>query len=392
MPTPIDYTWPAVILWIGFYQSLMLAPVLWVRRGENQLANRLLAVFIALMGVRLLGLLGQEALENWPAAVQAELINPLIFLYGPLFYFYLRAFLERKFRFRRVHLWHLAPVLLPAIGLWWLPESMLSPAGVQAALVRHDPYLGVFLFSRLVFGLAFLGYLFWGLRLIWRFRRRVQEEASFSEDVHLRWLVFLAGVLLLPFFSVLLAVVAHGPPSGPGMALRMVAPYPAYAVSLMMVILALVTMTKPEVLNGLPEVLKVEDEDALEPPRYESSALTEEQKARYLARLETHMAEAQPYLDPLLTLSSLADQLGLNNKYLSQVINEKREQHFLDFINGYRIARAQELLRSPAYAHYTIVAISYEVGFKSKSAFYTAFKKKVGMTPSDWRKVPSEAS
>lgn len=390
MPASISYTWPAVILWIGLYQSLVLVPVLLFRRGENQLANQLLAGFIGLMGCRLVSVitLSGNLSPMWEAWI--SLINPVTFLYGPIFYFYVRAFLERNFQFRKVHLWHLLPmggaIFMYLLAVTGLIDEPLAPPVPPPPLPHRDVPI-VFFTIRLIYGLMFLGYLVLGIRLIVRFRRRVREEASFSEAIHLRWLSFLAAVLLLPLASVLLTALAfYPPPASPSVKFISLAPYPAYGVALTICIFAVITFLKPEVLEGLPEALKVEDEDDLAPKRYESSALTEDQKQRYLRQLQTHMDKAKPYLHQELTLSMLADQLKINNKYLSQVINEKLEQNFLDYINGYRVARAQELLLDQGYQHYTVVAIAHEVGFKSKSAFYTAFKKQTDMTPSAWRK------
>ena len=44
------------------------------------------------------------------------------------------------------------------------------------------------------------------------------------------------------------------------------------------------------------------------------------------------------------------------------------------------------MLADPAKKHYSILAVSEEVGFNSKSAFNTAFKKHANMTPSEFRK------
>ncbi|MEL6843420.1 MAG: helix-turn-helix domain-containing protein, partial [Bacteroidota bacterium] len=60
--------------------------------------------------------------------------------------------------------------------------------------------------------------------------------------------------------------------------------------------------------------------------------------------------------------------------------------NFMDFINGYRIEEAQKMLRAPRFGHYTIVAIAQEVGFRSRSAFYAAFKKISGQTPTEYKR------
>jgi hypothetical protein len=56
---------------------------------------------------------------------------------------------------------------------------------------------------------------------------------------------------------------------------------------------------------------------------------------------------------------------------------------FTSFINEYRVNKAKILLKEKH--NYTILAIGLEIGFKSKSAFNTAFLRFTGVTPSDYK-------
>ena len=58
--------------------------------------------------------------------------------------------------------------------------------------------------------------------------------------------------------------------------------------------------------------------------------------------------------------------------------------NFYDFINGYRLAYAEELLRS-AECNLSQEDIAQQVGFNSISTFRRAFQKKYGMTPKKYR-------
>jgi AraC-like DNA-binding protein len=64
-------------------------------------------------------------------------------------------------------------------------------------------------------------------------------------------------------------------------------------------------------------------------------------------------------------------------------------KHFFDFINEYRINDAKKLLKDPTKKEITVLEILYQVGFNSKSSFYTAFKKATNQTPTAYRKSVS---
>ncbi|TSE04475.1 helix-turn-helix domain-containing protein [Aquimarina algiphila] len=103
-------------------------------------------------------------------------------------------------------------------------------------------------------------------------------------------------------------------------------------------------------------------------------------------RLLIFMKKEEPYLDATLTLQKLAEQLGLPNRTLSVLINHNLNQRFFDFINQFRIEKAKKMLLNSNNAKLTIQQIMYDVGFNSKSSFYTAFKKETGVTPSEYKK------
>jgi AraC-like DNA-binding protein len=65
---------------------------------------------------------------------------------------------------------------------------------------------------------------------------------------------------------------------------------------------------------------------------------------------------------------------------------------FYDLINRYRVAKAQELLRSPTAAHLNLLGVAMESGFKSKSVFNEVFKKNTGLTPSQFRSTKTTGS
>ncbi len=100
--------------------------------------------------------------------------------------------------------------------------------------------------------------------------------------------------------------------------------------------------------------------------------------------LQKLMDEDRLYLNSRLKLSDLADHLNTNTTYLSMVINEMTRDNFCNYLNHLRIKEAQKLLREPGYKNLTIEAIAQAVGFNSKSAFNSAFKKHLSITPREY--------
>jgi AraC-like DNA-binding protein len=121
--------------------------------------------------------------------------------------------------------------------------------------------------------------------------------------------------------------------------------------------------------------------------KYSKSQLKDDEKATFMKNLKELMETEKYFLTPSITVQDIANKLNTNSKYISQVINELYGQNFLDFVNSYRIEEAKKMFSDPRYKGYSILGISLESGFTSKSAFNAAFKKFTNGTPSDYKKA-----
>lgn len=101
----------------------------------------------------------------------------------------------------------------------------------------------------------------------------------------------------------------------------------------------------------------------------------------YLNKLLAYLEEEQPYLDPVISLRSLAHHIRIHPNQLSWLINNKVGKNFNGFINSYRVEYFKQLATDPANAHISLIGLAFESGFNSKTVFNTYFKKEVGMTP-----------
>jgi len=117
--------------------------------------------------------------------------------------------------------------------------------------------------------------------------------------------------------------------------------------------------------------------------KYANSSLSD--SSELFEKIKILANEEKLYLDFDLKLNTVAEKLGYSIHHISQAINQNTQMSFRDFINSFRIEEAKKKLREPRPA--TIFAISLDVGFNSKAAFYTAFKKNTQMTPTEFKKL-----
>lgn len=84
------------------------------------------------------------------------------------------------------------------------------------------------------------------------------------------------------------------------------------------------------------------------------------------------------YADPDLTIVKIAEECNMNTNYLSRAFKEQAGEGLLNYINGYRITKAIELMKQEGM---TQSRISELVGFTNVRTFQRAFKKFEGTSP-----------
>ena len=112
-------------------------------------------------------------------------------------------------------------------------------------------------------------------------------------------------------------------------------------------------------------------------------------KNEHIAHIEKIIIHDQGYLNPNLTLNALTEEMQLSKSHLSRIINTEIKMSFSDYVNSLRVSEAKKLLLNPEFSNYTLVAIGLESGFNSKTTFNTVFKKFTALTPSQFRKNPT---
>lgn len=109
-----------------------------------------------------------------------------------------------------------------------------------------------------------------------------------------------------------------------------------------------------------------------------------------LKRLEA-FEDSTLFLDKQLRIATLAKHLETNTRYLSLILNEKKNKSFNNYINQLRIKYIiNKLDKEPIYLSYKISYLAEESGFASQSSFSTSFKEVTGKSPSAYIKHISD--
>lgn len=362
----------AVLNLLGAAQGLFLSAVLVSIKGGNKVANRILAALVATIAIIVSGAVVRTTHYEFVFPHLSRIHDPFPFLAVPLIFLYIKTLTSGKAVFTRKDFLHFIPFILCAGYL--IPYYFQSREAKLNFMVSeyYSPTLGSWYYIRsaLLILLAVF-YLILIVSNIQRFVRGSKKQSDTAQKAILFQIrFFVVGFLILLVGGLLRYLLDHTAKT------NLLVPLGA---SVYIYAIGYLCFRNPQVLarTDVKTVVK----------KYENSSLMPETAERYLKRLLHLMETEKLYLDSELTISKVAERLSIPAPHLSQTINERLNQNFIDFINTYRVAEAKRRLVDPARKHYSVLAVAEEVGFNSKSSFNSVFKKYVQMTPSEFRKA-----
>ena len=104
-----------------------------------------------------------------------------------------------------------------------------------------------------------------------------------------------------------------------------------------------------------------------------------------MSHIEKFIKERELYLDPFLSLNKLSEYIQMAPYRLSAIINNIQKEKFSNYINGFRVNKAIEIMKKDKEKNLTLEDVALQSGFSSRSNFYTHFKRIKGMTPKQFR-------
>ncbi len=362
----IALDWFNIILIGGALHGVFLLFAINSIKDRNKGANRYLSMLIVIITVALLGRVTFKdiILQDYPQVLM--LPDIVLFLFGPILYFYVSQLLTSE----KIKIW---PHLLVA-GAHYTYMILVGCRSSEALWemissgVLMKPMYGI-----LMLGIIHSGIYSWlSYRKLFIYQKESRENLSF--DARISYLHLLLGLIVACLvvwgYALLTTLFAGDAPN-------------FFAYKIIWVGLTILVYVMGFFAVKQPELFKL----AVSSKKYQGSNLSSQDIHQMGKRLDQLMQAEKPFLNPKLTKSELATMAKTNTSNISRVINEGFGKNFFDFINAYRIQEFIRLVKEEGHHNYTYLAIAEEVGFNSKTTFYTAFKKLTNHAPREYFKT-----
>lgn len=399
--------WYGIFLLLAAIQGVLLVIAINSFKEAGSTASRLLSLLLMLLSITFLARIGAFNRDFFQQFPKILLVPDLIyFTYGPIFWLYLRSLQPKNTQQRHWSL-HFIPFVL-AIGIY-LPIIGRSNFDFTTQVVNLE--LRPFFIGAAMTGWVFSAF-YWVLshNLLKRLESGTDDDSN--AVLNFLWTVFyIHSLCLLVWLSTYVIGFI-------GMALDQdwigITDRMTDATWLVLAVgaytMGYYAMRQPQVFKS-PKLPMISLQASAAKEATPHFGLSSESERRIelggehsrtsgaaapplseLERLELVMQEAQPYLNPGLSLSELAEQVQLPSHQLSKVINDGFEKNFFDYVNSYRIEAFKQRIRSGAHRERTILSLALEAGFNSKTAFNRAFKKYTGQTPREYLREQQDQS
>jgi AraC-like DNA-binding protein len=291
-----------------------------------------------LLGLALLQLAHYAYFANDVSLLDFRSYGALLMIIPAAFYFFSRVILLPEATMRISDLAH----AIPSLSALALPISVLPPLAFLVGTV----------------------YTFWFVRLVFNLR---------NQSGRFKFELFFFGLFALMAFAALIL----------GLSLPYLDPavfYHSYAnsISIAMLLIVASLIFFPELLSDILLIAEL---------NYAQSKLENVDVDLKLHELERLMNIDKHFQNEDLNIGQLADQLELSSHQLSELVNTHYGFGFPRFMREQRVREAKRLLVAEPDA--SILSISMQVGFKSQSNFYTAFKEISKQSPGSYRKKHS---
>jgi len=298
----------------------------------------------------------------------AYLIIPFAIIAPPLVYYYAMSVMYGKIKFTKSSLLHLIPILLNT-GIFVLFIQSTSQKETLLILAKSVVVSLYFIYPILIIKMIGNFYNIKGITLsVFKYNKKK------TTLIRLLWFMMQVHFIIL-LIKISLPLLVDGTQQTMDIINLCFLMFLGYALSY-------VIISEPKTIHLANEKVGLGGFK-----KYDKSKLTREMAEENAMNLNRIMENEKPYLDTEFNLSECSKLCNLPTHTISETLNGLMNQSFNDYINNYRVEEFKKIALQKDYKNYTILALAFEAGFKSKATFNASFKKFTGQTPSEYIKT-----
>ena len=327
---------------------------------------------------------------------------PILYLQGPMLYFYVSGTLKDKFEFGWKKLLHFIPFLIAFVSVFnyyfepWsfkiaLANKIITSPNVIYTIANFhigNQFINVpaRTISLIIYGLI-------SIALLIRYTKnnKIYKNQNLVQSKNITWLYFITINIVISGISYLLMILKfmnermHTRSEINEMSLNYISAFSFFLIPISILIF-------PSVLYGLPIVdrgkigmfiskskskIKLEQSEKIE--NLEMEELTE--------AMQNYLKNEKPFIDPKFSLDDLAKQLDVPKHHLYYCLNSVLDIKFTTLRSQLRVEHAKELLLSGNLETVSMEGIWAKTGFSSRTNFFVTFKEVTGYTPLEFIKI-----
>jgi AraC-like DNA-binding protein len=340
---------------ISIFQSIFFALVFFLKKEENKQANKIFSIILLVFACQIIFSL---AIDHWSYLSFSKynkllyLLYQTAFLLNPMLFFYIKAISNADYSSKIKEIVHFIPFIIITVFV------VVLLYGFNIKLKFNYTRFGIIIHTAIYVPVSIAYLKSRRISLKSFFKIRIKNASDFMKFILvcyiMLWLINVQIFAIIKFFTF--------------------AQWCAYVSSLY-------ALTVFVIINSIAILVVIKPGIFVIKQKYIRSSLSENAKNTLFNRLLEFMKTRKPYLEPNLSLKELSEMMEVPVKNISQVINEKQNQNFNDFVNTFRIEESLLYLKDKEMQRKTILEILYASGFNSKSSFNLVFKRYTGYTP-----------
>jgi AraC-like DNA-binding protein len=372
-----------VIFLLGSVQAFFFA-TLFFSRNQSSLPHKVLIVFFVLNGLLLLDhfLEFKGIIFDYPHLIGLTYTLPT--LLGPIIFYYTLILINENRPDPIKLLAHLSPFIILTTYFLFDFYFLGAEEKLEYYYRESDGDTSVMIYvAEVLLNFSLPVYSVWSLYYLRKHLREIKRKFSYTEEINLKWL----AIILYLFVAISVVVLLTNLLSdvipvfqfwfGDSLAFA--------ALTIAIFFIGYYGIKQQAIYSNNP-IPYDEKNDVRKKKQYLKSGLKANESKIYHDQLLRLMEEEKLHRDSKLSLKHLAIRMSISENNLSQLINERLNKNFYDFVNEYRVSDVKKMIENPKFAHYSLLGMAMECGFNSKSSFNSIFKQQTGMTPSEFKK------